>query len=166
MPMMLMLNKRIGQQGKMRTRRLDLPLGSGCRVLRVKACGPSHSLAAGARSSDRNSMRGVLQPKGQCCTKRGAESRWPTTKRREYSVTHLSNTPSVSPTLPGPNSTPQCSIDMRPESQGMRELSSTSCDAQLHNFMLTMGCFDASGRLRAGWSGCGNCDWRFASTGD
>src|SRR4051812_2929138 len=80
--------------------------------------------------------------------------------------THLSNTPSVPPTLLGPTNTIQCSIDMRPDSQGMRRSSSTSRDAQLHSFMLTMGRFNASGRLAAGCAACGSCDWRFASTGD
>lgn len=156
--MVVVLNSIHRQQGGARTRRFDLPPGSGCRGLQEsmridtvlrEGCGPSHSLAA--RSSDRNRMRGVLQPRAMCCTERGGLKVAGQPREEEnIMVTHLSNTPSVSPTLPGPNSTPQCSIDMRPESQGMREFSSTSRDAQLHSFMLTMGCFDASGRLRAG----------------
>ena len=92
---------------------------------------------------------------------------WPTRKKKRKIIkTHLSNNPSVSPTIPGPANTTQCSIESKPESQGMRESSSTIRDAQLHNFMLAMGRLDAIERVAGGCPACGNCDWRFASTGD
>ena len=83
-----------------------------------------------------------------------------------FIVTYLSNTPSVSPTLPGPANTPQCSIDTRPESQGMRECKSASREAQLHSCMLTIGRMDDNRRFDVGRAVCGNCDWWLSSTGD
>jgi hypothetical protein len=118
-------------------------------------------------------MRGVLQPKigcraaGQVLYRTRVYRALSNQKKMKESiiVTYLSNKPSVSPTLPGPANTIQCSIEARPESQGMRKSSSTICDAQLHTFMLTMG-LRANGRLTAGCAVCCECNWRVTSPGD
>lgn len=125
---------------------VELPPGTGARACiisghpqtRVWPCEGLRAVAfAEAKSSDQNHMRSFCT---LCCTGLGCRYCWPTKESSKENVaTHLSNTPSVSPTLPGPNSAPQCSIEMKPVSQGMRMSNSTNCAAQLHSFMLTIG---------------------------
>lgn len=91
---------------------------------------------------------------------------------RDDVATHLSNTPSVSPTLPGPINAPLWRMEMMPNSQGMRTFKSANCATQLHNFMLTTGRLAASGCLIVaafpcgllGWSGISMNDCSLAST--
>lgn len=74
-------------------------------------------------------------------------------------VAYRSNTPSVSPTLPGPVNAPLWSIEMKPNSQGMRRFRSVSCAAQLHSFMLSIGRLNLEFLSLVFVSMCGRCDW-------
>jgi hypothetical protein len=65
--------------------------------------------------------------------------------------------------LPGPANNPQCSIEMVPDSQGIRTLNSASCAMQLHNLMLTTGRLVLNGRLDSGVSTDKDGDWFDAS---
>lgn len=139
-------------------------LGLGCRIAARKGCKGLHTSAhpltgvwlcegrraaafAVARSSDQNCMRSFCT---MCRTGLRCRCRWPTMESKKETVaTYLSNTPSVSPTLPGPSNAPQCSIEMKPVSQGMRTSNSINCAAQPHNFMLTIGRLTFSKRVGA-----------------
>jgi hypothetical protein len=128
----------------------------------VPACGPSHSLKRSQVTEVLCGTKCTL-----CCTVLGPSCCWPTICKEGIIVaTYLSNIPSVPPTLPGPASNPQCSIEMVPDSQGMRTLNSANCAMQLHNLMLTIGRLVPNGRANNGGSpGKGN-DWLDVSTGD
>lgn len=80
-------------------------------------------------------------------------------EKEDIIVTHLSNAPSVSPTLPGPATAPRWAIDMKPASQGMRMSSSTICAAQLHRAMLTTARLAPAGRFELAVSVCAISNW-------
>ena len=118
--------------GRMRVQGVPSPHERG---VRVKLDGPWHSLTA--KSSDRKSMRGYMQLGDR------AWGFFPFVQREEEIATYLSNTPSVSPTLPGPATAPQWRSDTKPESHGMRTSNSRRPDVQDHSLMLTIGRLDA-----------------------